>query len=689
MASTTNVYADKFAYLKQESAGSHFTPDSSSWYSVKSSASEQHLLALGFGQISSTLKHKKLISSKLRTYANVTISSSGSGDYFDIYVRYYRSAANIDSLTYNTRPTTGNGTYYDSQFSGSSFSGAKEIWIAEDSVNRGELPPYVTMSILNNGGELYATQGRTVTDVGLKTVLSNGSTRPYLQITYDESIDVTSTILLKSGPISGYVNPRNDIWATWDYGKAQEFTNAYCAVETWEQTSAVFYWKTSTDESYQSIPITGATKRITVPANTFPTASTIQWYVSGTDEDNTTTQTPVYSFSTAAGTVYAQLIEPSRSVEDGSAPITLNWTIGSTDGQQASRTVLQWKTESGSTWTTLADSPTQLTRFTVPGGTFPAGTIEWRVTPYNIDGIAGTTGTTSFVCVAAPDPVQGLAATEVPFTTISWQSTGQEAYQIAIDGNVVAKSYGPTVYSYSLEEPLPDGNHTIAVTIQGVYGLWSQPSVITVSIQNVPTETITLSADFDVDAFLTWDYAQDITYIYRDGKRIGATNRQEFTDRVSLGHHDYYVLSPLPDGNYNMSDEISGTTSVECSYIALLSGGDWLELEHCKQLPIQTYTRSRTVSVRHYCGAAYPVAEVSTFYDKSGNFNVLFEDGDDELVERLESLMGEIVVMKNRRNNLLVGIFSQIDKRVEDYCVECDFIVQQTEWNDFADETNN
>ena len=66
MSSTTTVYANKFAYLKQESAGSHFTPDSSSWYSVKGSTTEQHLLAFGFGQISSSLRHKKLISSKLK-----------------------------------------------------------------------------------------------------------------------------------------------------------------------------------------------------------------------------------------------------------------------------------------------------------------------------------------------------------------------------------------------------------------------------------------------------------------------------------------------------------------------------------------------------------------------------------------------------------------------------------------------
>ena len=626
------------------------------------------LMYFGMEKMPNALKHNVLVS------FSATLACKG---YATIGIDTSKDGFNPATLTYNNKPASNGEGYF---------------WVKLDSdtisnytVRTNSSQDYLA-NLFKHNTIVVRSSSSSILIPTIKTVLANGSTRPYFTITYDNATKVTSQITYKSGPSSGYYNPRNAATFTWDYEKVG---NDLCADETFDQTSAVFYWKRSTDESYTSVSISGNTKNVTIPANTFPAASTIQWYVSGTDEDNTTTQTPVYSFSTAAGSVTSKCIDPVGQVIDGSAPYTFVWTIASADGQPASRTVFQWKQTSGSTWSTLFDESRAVTSYTVPGGTFPAGSIDWQILAYNIDGTLGNYTPASFVSVAAPDPVLGLAATAVPFSTISWQSSGQEAYQIIVDGNVIEKAFGPTVYSYDLIEPLTDGSHTIAVIIQGIYGLWSQPSEITVNIQNVPTETIALSTVFDVDASLSWDSEQELTYIYRDGKRIGATNRQTFTDRVSLGYHEYYVLSPLPDGNYNISDTISGTTAVECSQISLLSGGDWLELEHCKQLPMQTYTRNRTVSVRHYCGAVYPVAEVSTYYDKSGSFNVLFEDGDDALVERFESLMGEIVVMKNRRNNLLVGIFSTLDKRVEDYYVDCDFIVQQTEWNDFVDETNN
>jgi hypothetical protein len=520
-----------------------------------------------------------------------------------------------------------------------------------------------------------------------RTTLKNGSTLPYVTVTYDNSVYITSKIVYRSGPASGYSNPRNATTFTWDYVKAN--ASEYCADEHWDQSSAVFHWKASGSQSYTDISISGNVKSVTIPANTFPTGSTIQWYVTGTDEDGTTTQTPVYSFSTAAGDVSTSCIDPVGQVIDGSADYTFRWSIASTDGQPASRTILQWKPSSGNTWSNVFDINSALTSYVVPGGTFLPGPIDWRVLAYNIDGALGSAATATFISVAAPDAVQGLAATAVPFSTITWQSRGQEAYQITIDGEVVAKEYGPTVYSYKLKEPLADGDHTISVMVQGVYELWSQPSEITVSIHNEPTAPINLTGTFGIDASLSWDLVQDLTYIYRDGKRIGATNGQNFTDRLSIGRHDYYVLGPLPDGNYNISNTVTGTTEVDCGQISLLSGDGWLPLKHCKELPVQTYTHSRTVSVRHYCGATYPVAEVSEFYDRSGSFNVLFEESEAAILEMFEELLGEIVIMKNRRNNILVGLFSTLDKRVEDFYTDCDFIVQQTEWNDFVNETNN
>lgn len=672
---TTDLSITKFAQVQARYPSTSFPMNATTWYAPKTATMFDSGILLGLSAWPASLKHNKLLGAQFRLQVKNDSYSSSS-------FRLASSVAdfNASTVTWNTMPSYTPNAFASSFPAGGSGGFSGDAWIPSaftgtdaDAIRAFNLLQGVSFMLTSNDD-----------DVAIKTVLAGGGT-PYAHIYYDDAVKVPSTIVYASGPASGYSNPRNATSFSWTYVKNSA---DYCAIESWNQSSATFYWKTSSAGSYTGVSA-GAAKSVTIPANTFPAASTIQWYVVGTDEEGTTTQTPVYSFSTAAGAVSTACVDPVGQVIDGSAPYTFQWTIESTDGQPASRTIFQWKQTSGDTWATLFDVNSAVTSYTVPGGTFSAGSIDWQILAYNIDGTLGTYAPASFVSVAAPDAVQGLAATAVPFSTISWQSTGQEAYQITIDGKEIVKAYGPSVYSYQLTEPLEDGEHTIVVTIQGVYGLWSQPSEITVNIENVPAQAVVLTGTFGVDAVLYWDVPFDVVYIYRDGKRIGATTGQTFTDRLSLGYHNYYIISPLPDGNYNKSNTIDGTTQVDCSYISLLSGGNWLELEHCKELPMQTYTSNRTVTVRHYCGAVYPVAEVSTYYDKSGSFNVLFEDDEDITVNMLEGLLGEMVVMKNRRGNLLVGIFSQIDKRVENFYVDCDFIVQQTEWNDFVDETDN
>ena len=220
MARTTNVYANKFAYLKEESAGAHETPNTTNWYSVKRISGKRRYFALGFSNISSSLRRYKIISSKLRVYANVSAASATYGKYFDIFIYDYMAARDINSITYNSRPDYSAPTYYDSLYgSDQYFEGPKEVWIAENSNNRGEISPGSTVRLLANGGDLDASCGNNITDVSLKAVLADGTTRPYLQITYDESTKITSKVAYKSGPTSGSISSGAATTFSWDYVK--------------------------------------------------------------------------------------------------------------------------------------------------------------------------------------------------------------------------------------------------------------------------------------------------------------------------------------------------------------------------------------------------------------------------------------------------------------------------------------
>lgn len=680
---TINIGLSKIAYINQAYPATHYTINSSTWYSIaKGSGSTNKGLLFGVNAFPASLKHNKLVTAGVFWHVRNQESTKCI-----LSVQQSESDFNANTVTYNTAPTFSGLGNCNGELAAS--TEADVSLPASPASLPEELGGKLALSLLTaKSFKIYSTKYSFDDKISAKTVLAGGGS-PYVQIYYDNAVKSKSQVSYKSGPISGYVNPRYSTTFQWQYVKADSII---CYSNTWTQSSATFYWKTSTASTWNSVTVSGATTSVTIPGSeqspTFPTASTIQWYVSGTDEDGTTTQTPVYSFSTAAGTTYATPIVPKTSVEDGSASILFQWAISSTDGQPASRVAAFWKLYENTSdpWTPLFDisSPTSST-FEAPDGTFPAGDIVWTICAYNIDGTIGPYQEARFICRAAPSPVQGLSATSVPLTTISWQSTGQEAYEITIDGVVVKRAFGPDVYNYQVEDPLPNGDHIISVIIQGVYGLWSQPSTVTITIENQTTQDINLQGYFGVDASLSWDVITDKAFIYRDGKRIGESSSSGFIDRLCMGEHSYFVRQFLSDGNYNQSNTVTGIIEVECGQIAPLSGGDWLELEYSKMLPVQTYTRNRTVSIKHYCGSMYPVVEKSAYFDFNGSFNVMFTNLAD--ATEFENLFGQMVVMKNRGGKILVGIFAQLDCRVEDFYFDYDFMIQNATYEDYVYES--
>lgn len=682
---TTQLNAVSYGYVDQANPNTHYSVTPSSWYRIgadeQANADKQFLFQ--FSSFPSSLKRKNLVGAQLRLHLR-GVAASYSFD--DLFWDVFSTSFNPNTVTWNNKPSVSVGG------DGKVFFGAvsEADYTIPESVNTNG---YKTAIALASGGGICVRFKGTPTnehrDVMELRALLNNNAAPYITITYDDT-NVTSKIEYRSGPQSGYYNPRNSATFSWAYVKANSALHALDEVFT--QASATFYWKESTDSDYTSVEISGTTQNVTIAANTFPVASTIQWYVRGTDTDGTTTSTSVYSFSTAASTADAKALAPLNTVEDGAAPITFQWQIISADGQPASRTRVWWKlpTEDNQHWHVLVDVNEAITSFTAPGGTFPAGEIQWKVQAFNVDGTEGPWDANlpnpkTFICVSAPQPVSGLAATSVPFSNITWQSSEQQAFQISIDGKVVKKSFGADIYSFTLDDPLENGEHEITVIVQGVYGYWSQPSTVTITVQNIPDNTITLAGLFDVDALLQWDVGGTML-VYRDGARIAKTNANTFTDRLTLGTHQYYVVERLDNGNYNRSNTVVGTLSVECGYIAPLSGGDWVKLEYSKLNPVQTYTKNRTVSAKHYCGAKYPVVEMSNFYDHSGSYSVLFQDL--ETAESFIALLGDMVIIKSRNNKVIIGVFSQYDERVEDFYLDYNFIIQEADFEDYINEAD-
>lgn len=678
---TRTLSANKVGYITYQNSSKHYTVSSSEWYQISGRQSyldgAQNALLFEFASFPDSLAHYKLVSARFRFQIKTKKRKRIAR------VWWSASSFNANTVKYDTRPAFNYLSDCELLIEEIDETGSN-YWIPDNTANE------VKKIVNAKSFELFVVgESSSDTSASAKSILTGGSD-PQLEITYDNAVKATSKVDYKSGPKSGYSDPAKATTFQWQYVKGDSIV---CASDTWAQDHATFYWKKSTDANYTSVSISGTTTKVTIPANTFPGGSTIQWYVSGTDEDGTTTRTPasgVYSFSTASGSVATQCVDPLNEVIDGGKAYRFRWTITSTDGKKASRTRLNYKLSTDGTWTSLLDTNSHVTSYTVPADTFAGGEYDWRPLAYNVDGVLGSYDTGHFISIAPPNPLSGLEATEVPYSTISWQSDDQQAYQISVDGVVVKKAFGSDVYSYQLEEPLDDGTHVISVIVQGEYGFWSSPAEVTVTISNTPGDTVTLDGSFELDALLVWSTESVTTnfQIYRDGVRIGHTTKTNFEDRFVLGDHSYYVLNRLDDGNYTKSNEVTGTMTAYGVQISRLDESGWLDISLSENsVAMQSFKAERKSASYHVAGAIYPIIELSSFEDLAGSYDCAFRNMED--AKAFEAMLGHEVIIKSRGDHVLFGVITSLSSRVKTFTTGYTFSLSRIHLEDFVDETDS
>ena len=665
---TVNLYLTTSGYVDGNRPYTVIPTNASTEYEITQSSK---LMYFGMEKMPNSLKHNVLIA------ISATIACKGRAT---IYLNPAKDGFDPSTLTYNNKPEQWEENYFRVTPDSDTLVNKTFTTVQSDLVKiyLARLLKHNTAVVQSNSSSAFIP--------AIKTVLVNGSTKPYYTLTYDDTVKVTSQIAITSGPTSGYSNPRNAISFQWDY---ERVGTDLCADDTFDQSSATFYWKKSTDGLYTSIAISGNTKGVTIPANTFPTASTIQWYVSGTDEDNTTTQTSVYSFSTAASAVVTDPIYPVNTVESNNQPITFRWSYSSADGLPPSRLLLMWKLASGGDWTTIATLTNAETSYTVPANTIPAGEIRWGVHPYNIDEVSGTGHSATYISYGAPDaPI--VYADSVPFSTVTWQSSDQQAYKIMVDDTVYGPYFG-TEKSFELPDYLRDGTHVIKVSVCGTYALWSDWGQTTVTIQNVPSDDVLLDADAlkDVRLMIESEEAEPLFLIYRDDALIAKTNHHEFIDRFALGEHTYKVVNKLQNGNYSISNEISRIACVKNANIALLEGGEWLEIKfNPKDSSDPQYTDSVMASYNHLSGAEFPSATVSQYRDLTVTFSAVFLYTQKEEQKRFERMYRKPVIIKFKDGTVFVGILGSWAKTpFRHFYTAYTFTVTQIDFEDYIDDT--
>ena len=330
-----------------------------------------------------------------------------------------------------------------------------------------------------------------------------------------------------------------------------------------------------------------------------------------------------------------------------------------------------------------------MTSCDVPAETFEAGAIEWRVIPYNIDGVVGTGTSASFIAYGAP--ARPTVFTDgVPFLTVMWQAEEQESFQIMVDG----ESYGPyfgTDKQFMLPSYLEDGEHTVKVRTMGVYGLWSKWGETSVTIQNEAGEDIALEAVSGLDISLSWETEEATSdfLIYRDGTLIGRTNAAEFADRAVLGTYSYTVINRLPDGNYSISNDAAATAMSDQPNIALLSGGSWVAIKYSKQgQKDPEYSDSAETIYNHLAGNRFPSVFRSGFQESSMSFSALFLAQQEEERKAFTAMFGQPVILKMRDGTVFIGILDNWKKsHGKNHWTLYEFTIRRIEWEDYRDDT--
>ena len=420
-----------------------------------------------------------------------------------------------------------------------------------------------------------------------------------------------------------------------------------------------FRWRVKGASSYTEIDV-GTNNSITISPNTFPLGQ-IEWQVYVQLNIGTSNSSSWYTITTEEALSTAAIIAPINTMVDGSAPLEFSWQhIISTSSEPTGADI---EINTSGEWQMLTHIGGSQTSYTAPQYSFESGDLAWRVRTYNTDGAPGEFSEPANVVVIAAPLSPAVYATMTGRPLISWQSSDQQAYKVEIDGDEHV-GFGLDK-SYRWPHFLAPGIYTVKVYIQNAFGLWSEPGITEISVQAASGEPIVLSAatTAGLDVSLSWSSGYDSFVVLRNDIPIAVVSDNSYTDHYSTGSTSYKVYGlPSDDGNYVSSNEVTVFVSTDSTYIRSTDNGEWLALPYSdQQLDSATANLSATGSMRHFLGAEYPIAEVSSYreYDISLEFAVI----DDDTRRKVQSLIGRQVCLKSR-GEMCIGVLLDLTKSI-------------------------
>lgn len=512
---------------------------------------------------------------------------------------------------------------------------------------------------------------------GLTVETPYSTNKPYIDLTYgtdNVGLEISQTYPTGEATISKSIATT----FSWDATPQTEAT-----LEPVKAASAVLRWKYSGSSSYTEISCDNPTQH-TVPANTFA-EGTIQWQVEVTANSGVVTTSDWMTTEVKEPVSSAIALSPINSIVDGSMAQKFEWEHVISNGTKQYAFDLQTSSDA-STWITIWHAVTDQTFAEFSAGTFSAGDLWWRVRTYNLAGGAGDWSEPVRCIVLASPATPSITADDTsPKFVLRWQQSGQQAYELMVDGVVIAKTFSAeSIYRHN--GYLDPGTHKVQVRIQNKYQMWSEWGTANLQIENVEGAEIQLAATENNEVFLSWSTSgiYDRYIVYRNGVKIAETAETSYVDHFAIGETLYQVRGVYADnGNYTMSNTAIVTISPNVLLIADVSDPVWIELPFStSSLRSSSLSASQSVTYTHYVGAGLPGAEIGEAVNKSYTLDCAFKATDLERIQKFESLLGKIVCIKTMSQRRIFGVLSQLSAKENRFYVAYSAPITAVGWEE-------
>lgn len=513
---------------------------------------------------------------------------------------------------------------------------------------------------------------------GCEFATPKSTNKPYFELTYsgaDVGLNVSQSYPIGSATISSTL-PTTFSWET---SPASPYT-----LEPVVASEAVFRWRKSGASTYTEVNCSNPLQ-CTIPANTF-SGGTIQWQVAVTANSGAVTTSEWMTTEVIEPTSSCVALSPVDKVLDGTVEQTFEWEHIISNGTAQYGFDLQISTNNGSTWTTIRTATTNQTSTTFAPGTFTAGDLWWRVRTYNLTGTAGTWSEAKHcLVIAAPDAPPITADDTSPRFVLRWQQTGQQAYELKVDGVTIAKTFSAeSIYRH--DGYLEPGAHKVQVRIQNRYQMWSDWGTATLQIVNTEGAAIQLSAAGENEVRLSWSTSGNYNgyVVYRNGAKIAETTAESYTDHFAVGEAVYQVRGVYTaNGNYTLSNATAVTIVPQTLLIADVSAPVWVKLPlSTASLRSAGLSASQAVTYTHYIGSRLPSVEIGDAVSRSYDLDCAFKVTDLESIRRFESLVGKIVCIKTPSQRRIVGVLAQMTARENRFHVSYRAPIVEVKWEE-------